>query len=64
MPAEDRFLIEKLAEEFELRKVLDEPISSYSHGMKQKVAIAAAGTGDATLENLFLELTDDLAAAE
>lgn len=141
VPAENRSRIEELAEEFELRDALHEPISSYSHGMKQKVSIIAAflhdprvlildepiqgldphsaftlkekmknacsagktvffsthvmevaerlchrvgiisrgsmiaegplsdlrttaGTDDATLENLFLELTDDMAATD
>ena len=34
--------IEKYAELFELSADLDKPISSYSHGMKQKLAIIAA----------------------
>ena len=42
VPGEDRGRIVDLAEEFELRDALDERISSYSHGMKQKVAIIAA----------------------
>lgn len=34
--------IEKYGEEFELLPVLGEPISSYSHGMKQKLVLIAA----------------------
>ena len=35
-------LIKKYAEKFELTKNLGDPISSYSHGMKQKLAIISA----------------------
>ena len=38
----DRSRILELAEEFELRDALGDRISSYSHGMRQKVAIIAA----------------------
>ncbi len=34
--------IEKYSEMFELKKDLAQPISAYSHGMKQKLAIVAA----------------------
>lgn len=34
--------IEKLAELFEIKKDLNNPISAYSHGMKQKLAIISA----------------------
>jgi ABC-2 type transport system ATP-binding protein len=39
IPGEQRGVIEELAEEFELRDALKEPISSYSHGMRQKLSI-------------------------
>lgn len=42
VPADERGTILRLAEEFQLRDALGERISSYSHGMKQKVAIIAA----------------------
>ncbi|MFP4112855.1 MAG: ABC transporter ATP-binding protein [Spirochaetota bacterium] len=42
VPGGERGRILELAEEFELRAALDDRISSYSHGMKQKVAIIAA----------------------
>lgn len=42
VPGDERGRIVDLAEEFELRDALDDRISSYSHGMKQKVAIIAA----------------------
>ena len=35
-------IIEKLAEEFEIKDNLAQPITSYSHGMKQKLAIISA----------------------
>lgn len=35
-------IIEKLAEEFEIKDNLVQPITSYSHGMKQKLAIISA----------------------
>lgn len=35
-------LIEKYAEEFEIKDVLGDLISSYSHGMKQKLAVISA----------------------
>ena len=35
-------IIEKLAEEFEIKENLAQPITSYSHGMKQKLAIISA----------------------
>ncbi len=38
----ERVIIEKLAEEFELKDALPDRIASYSHGMKQKVSIIAA----------------------
>ena len=41
--AEDRAIrIDKYARSFELTDALDQPIASYSHGMKQKLAIIAA----------------------
>ncbi len=40
--AERRTRIHELAERFELTKDLAQPISAYSHGMKQKLAIIAA----------------------
>jgi ABC-2 type transport system ATP-binding protein len=42
IPGEERSRILELAEEFELRDALGDRISSYSHGMKQKVAIIGA----------------------
>ncbi len=42
VPGEDRGKILELAEQFELKDALDDRVSSYSHGMKQKVAIIAA----------------------
>ena len=42
VPPGDRGAIDDLAGEFDLLGSLDEPISSYSHGMKQKVSIIAA----------------------
>ena len=40
---EDRFArIEEYASLFEIQDVLDQPIASFSHGMKQKVALIAA----------------------
>ena len=42
VPAAERSRIIDLAEEFQLRDALGDQISSYSHGMKQKVAIIAA----------------------
>ena len=43
VPAEGRAeLISSLADIFELTEVLSNPISSYSHGMKQKLAIISA----------------------
>ena len=43
LPAEGRAeLIASLADIFELTEVLSNPISSYSHGMKQKLAIISA----------------------
>ena len=43
VPAEGRTeLIASLADIFELTEVLSNPISSYSHGMKQKLAIISA----------------------
>lgn len=39
---EGRAAVNELAEEFEVARVLDEKISSYSHGMKQKISIIAA----------------------
>lgn len=41
MPAESRGVIDALAEELELSSALKEPISSYSHGMRQKISIIA-----------------------
>lgn len=39
----DRYaLIEKYADAFEIKGVLGDPVSSYSHGMKQKLAIIGA----------------------
>lgn len=39
----DRFArIEEYASQFEIQDVLDQPIASFSHGMKQKVALIAA----------------------
>lgn len=35
-------IIEKLAENFEIKDNLSQPITSYSHGMKQKLAIISA----------------------
>ncbi len=40
--ADDRDIIVELAEQFELRSMLSERISSYSHGMKQKLSIISA----------------------
>lgn len=37
-----KHIIEKLAEEFEIKDNLVQPITSYSHGMKQKLAIISA----------------------
>ena len=37
-----RNLINKYAQMFEMDKVLNDPISSYSHGMKQKIVIMSA----------------------
>ena len=37
-----RTMIEKYAKMFEMEKVLNNPIGSYSHGMKQKIVIIAA----------------------
>jgi ABC-2 type transport system ATP-binding protein len=37
-----RDLIKKYAEMFEISEVLNNPISSYSHGMKQKIVIMSA----------------------
>ena len=42
IPGDERDRILRLADEFELRDALGDRISSYSHGMKQKVAIIAA----------------------
>ena len=42
IPGDERGRILELAEEFELRDALGDRISSYSHGMKQKVAIIGA----------------------
>ncbi len=42
IPAKERTLIEELAEKFSLKEALGERISTYSHGMKQKVAIIGA----------------------
>lgn len=42
VPGDERGRILQLAEEFELRDALGDRISSYSHGMKQKVAIIGA----------------------
>ncbi|MFW5742869.1 MAG: ABC transporter ATP-binding protein [Spirochaetota bacterium] len=42
VPGAERSRILELAEEFELRDALGDRISSYSHGMKQKVAIIGA----------------------
>ncbi len=42
VPAEKRTVIEELAERFEIKDVLGDKISSYSHGMRQKVSIIAA----------------------
>jgi len=42
VPGNDRGVIEELAREFELLEHLNEPISSYSHGMRQKISIIAA----------------------
>ena len=39
---ERKILIDKYAEMFEMTDVLNNPISSYSHGMKQKVVIMGA----------------------
>jgi len=38
----NRNRIEELGRDFELTDVLNDPISSYSHGMKQKISIIAA----------------------
>jgi ABC-2 type transport system ATP-binding protein len=38
----DRSYVEELAEELEIRDALGDRISSYSHGMKQKIAIISA----------------------
>lgn len=37
-----QILIDKYAEMFEIKDVLNNPISSYSHGMKQKIVIMSA----------------------
>jgi len=37
-----QMLIEKYAEMFEIKDVLNNPINSYSHGMKQKIVIMSA----------------------
>ena len=42
VPNEKRGRIAELAEKFELTDALRDPISTYSHGMKQKTAIIAA----------------------
>ncbi|MBN2048932.1 MAG: ABC transporter ATP-binding protein [Spirochaetales bacterium] len=42
VPATERGGMDTLAGEFGLSEVLDAPLSSYSHGMKQKVSIVAA----------------------
>jgi ABC-2 type transport system ATP-binding protein len=42
VPTEKRTMIEELAERFEIKDVLGDKISSYSHGMRQKVSIIAA----------------------
>ncbi len=42
LPGEDRGRIVDLAEKFELKDALEDRISSYSHGMKRKVAIIAS----------------------
>lgn len=42
VPTPKRTIIEELAEEFEIAKALDDRISSYSHGMRQKVSIISA----------------------
>ncbi|MBN2540140.1 MAG: ABC transporter ATP-binding protein [Bacilli bacterium] len=43
IPLEERVpLIDKYAEMFEIKDVLSNPISSYSHGMKQKIVIMSA----------------------
>jgi len=39
VPPEGRGVIEELAEELEMTQALKEPISSYSHGMRQKISI-------------------------
>ena len=41
-PEDRKARIEKYADLFELTKVLAQPISAYSHGMKQKLAIISA----------------------
>ena len=40
--AKRKVLIDKYAEMFEINEVLNNPISSYSHGMKQKIVIMSA----------------------
>ena len=42
VPAAERTFIDEMAEKFSLKDALGERISSYSHGMKQKVAIIGA----------------------
>jgi ABC-2 type transport system ATP-binding protein len=42
VPAEKRSRVAQLAEELEIDKALPDKISSYSHGMRQKVSIIAA----------------------
>jgi ABC-2 type transport system ATP-binding protein len=42
VPAAERTIIEEMAEKFSLTEALGDRISSYSHGMKQKVAIIGA----------------------
>lgn len=46
----DRFArIEEYAAQFEIQDVLDQPIASFSHGMKQKVALIAAWVHEPSL---------------
>ncbi|HUX11783.1 MAG TPA: ABC transporter ATP-binding protein [Spirochaetia bacterium] len=42
VPTDKRSIIAELAEQFELKGQLDERISAYSHGMRQKLSIIAA----------------------
>jgi ABC-2 type transport system ATP-binding protein len=42
VPDKERKIIMELAELFELKDALNDPISSYSHGMRQKVSIISA----------------------